>query len=119
MLEKVVGVYGALRDKVVRPIIDHIIEMNNHHTISVYCGDKGEEPHGRYNIKIRVVSKRFPRRANVSCKKFDCSNTWCGYFDGNTLTTRLERDQIEYLAKKEKSDLFIDPKNRPYYIEKL
>lgn len=111
MLEKFISVYRALRD--------HIIDMNNHNTISIYCGNKEEEPYGRYNIKIRVVSRRFPRRANVSCKKFDCSNTWCSYFDGSTLTAILERDQIEYLTKEEKSNLFIDPKNRPYYIEKI
>ena len=113
MFKKISNLYKAFRD--------HIIDMNNHRTISVYCGDKGEEPYGRYNIKIRVVSRRFPRRTNVSCKKLNCpdTNSWCGYFDGTTLTAKLERDQIDYLAKEERSGSFIDPETRPYYIEKL
>jgi len=84
-----------------------------HNTIHHIRCEDDEGKYGEYFIEIDVFRMReTPKSARIHCNKSDCNNSWCEYFLGNKLETKLEPDQIMYLTKTDK----INPRDKPCFM---
>ncbi len=93
----------------------------NRNNITIKCGN-GSRVYGEYNLEIIIDPGKDMRDARVSCTRGldgkECPNTWCEYFYDN-VDTKLSIEEIIWLNKMNGNGTRIDPKNRPYYIEKI